>query len=83
MTTIRVGDVFGALTVVAERPRRREPCGRMARLVVVRCACGTEHVVRVGNLLSGNTTSCGCVARASASERMAARRRAQRDTSTT
>jgi hypothetical protein len=40
VTTIRVGAQFGRLTVVAERPRRREPCGRMARLVVVVCACG-------------------------------------------
>ena len=80
--TIRVGEVFGRLTVIATGLHGRDPCGQTARLAVVRCACGTEHVVRVGNLLAGTTTSCGCLARAVASTRMAARRRAERAAST-
>lgn len=77
--TIRVGSVFGRLTVIATGLHRRDPCGRVARLVVVRCACGTEHVVRVGNLLAGTTRSCGCLASEVASAQMTARRRAQRE----
>ncbi len=80
--TNRVGEVFGQLVVIAEGPRRRDPCGHSAQLMRVRCACGAELLVRLGNLPAGHTRSCGCLARALASTRMAARRRAQRDTST-
>jgi len=55
-----------------------EPGGRYGRLVVVErvanagngervfschCDCGATPLVRAGNLLSGNTTSCGCLHR--------------------
>lgn len=75
--TMRVGEVFGRLTVVAEAPPRHEPGGRRARLVWVRCTCGTELLVRAANLRSGTSRSCGCLARALASTRMSAWRRAQ------
>lgn len=51
------GDVFGRWTVVGARlsdGRTKVPC---------RCACGTERIVSTASLLSGKSTSCGCVSR--------------------
>ena len=52
---MNVGDKYGRLTVISEPFRE----GGYTR-VQVRCECGTEKVVRVDSLRSGNTTSCGC-----------------------
>lgn len=38
-------------------------------MVVVRCDCGTEKQVRLCNLRSGRTTSCGCLQRELAAAR--------------
>lgn len=65
-----IGDRYGRLTVIEERPPRLERCGIKTRLVVVRCTCGTVKTVRLTNLRSGNTTSCGCLASALTSNRM-------------
>ncbi len=50
------GEKFGRLTAV-------EVCGKQKREMVwlCRCECGLEVRVRVGNLRSGNTQSCGCL----------------------
>lgn len=50
------GERFGRLTVV-------EFAGRVNNATVWRCVCdcGTVHKVRKGNLLHGNTRSCGCL----------------------
>ena len=53
----RTGQVFGKLTVV-------EQAGRNSLKKVLwrcKCACGNETVVPSGSLVTGNTTSCGCV----------------------
>jgi hypothetical protein len=71
---IKVGQVFAHLTVIAEAPPRREPCGRSTRLVLVQCTCGIRQIARLGNLRSGNTASCGCRSAGLASARMKARR---------
>jgi len=50
---------FGRLTVIAEAPmvlRNRDP----VRAVSVVCECGRKLVVRLYNISSGNTLSCGC-----------------------
>ncbi len=70
------GTMFGRLMVVGEAPARRDPCGRLIRLIRVKCACGApEHLVRWGNLLRGSSKSCGCLAREITSQRMKAPRR--------
>ena len=54
----RTGQVFGKLTVV-------EQAGRDNLKKVLwrcKCECGKETVVVSGSLVTGNTTSCGCVA---------------------
>lgn len=54
----RIGQVFGKLTVVeqAGRDKLKKVLWRC------KCECGKETVVVSGSLVTGNTTSCGCVA---------------------
>lgn len=56
----RVGQVYGRLTVMAFVERLRTPAGAPYRTWRCRCICGTETVVRGGNLGNGHTLSCGC-----------------------
>lgn len=50
------GQKFGKLTAVAIYGKyRRETIWRCA------CECGKETVVRLSNLTTGNTISCGCM----------------------
>lgn len=53
----RTGEVFGKLTVVeqAGRDKLKKVLWRC------KCECGTEAVVVSGSLVTGNTTSCGCI----------------------
>jgi hypothetical protein len=53
-----MNNTFGRLTVISEPFREG---GRTK--VLVRCECGTEKIVRVGDLKSGHTASCGCYQR--------------------
>jgi hypothetical protein len=57
MTADYIGKTFGLLTIIANA----EPDRNYAK-VIVRCSCEkkTEKIVRLSNLKSGNTTSCGC-----------------------
>jgi len=51
---------FGRLTVIGpERPGGKN----FGRLILVRCDCGTEQLVRKSFLIRGKTRSCGCLAR--------------------
>lgn len=56
------GKRFGRLTVLSDVGRAVSASGRTSGAVMwlCRCDCGTEKIVRSGNLISGNTTSCGC-----------------------
>lgn len=55
---ISIDDRFGRLIVIAltfiERRHRYAP---------VRCDCGSEKIVRASSLLSGDTSSCGCLSK--------------------
>lgn len=59
-----VGARYGRLVVLGDAGR-----GGAKRLVRVKCDCGTEKVVQLGNLRTGNTTSCGCLHRERLAER--------------
>ena len=56
----RAGQVFGKLTVLeqAGRDKLKKVLWRC------KCECGSETVVVSGSLVTGNTTSCGCVLKA-------------------
>ena len=58
---VNIGDRFGRLTVESlhrkPTPQPRKPTVRAA---MVKCDCGSIKEVVLDNLMSGNTTSCGC-----------------------
>lgn len=51
------GNRYGRLVVVSEVSRQR----KYIRQWECVCDCGTKIIVRLGNLRSGNTESCGCL----------------------
>ena len=63
--SVRIGDVFGELTVIAEDYDReqldviRNPNGRHYKHFKCKCSCGEIITVQVYALLRGNTRSCG------------------------
>jgi len=65
--TIQIGDTFGKLTVIDNSLSKQYKSGKKA-VCKVKCVCNKTWEVQNGNLLSGNTKSCGnfpCVDRAS------------------
>lgn len=58
---VKVGQVYGRLTVVAERPERHGANG--GRIFECRCECGNAKSVPAGQLRNQHTRSCGCVRR--------------------
>lgn len=64
---IEIGSTFGLLTVIAHFHCRSQGRGRRRRWYLCRCACGLPFKAVRGDLLvTGNTTSCGCVRLAAA-----------------
>lgn len=53
------GQTFGSLTALRPAPSRKQ-YGTTVGYWRCRCICGTELEVQTGNLLSGNSKSCGC-----------------------
>ena len=51
------GMVYGRLTVIHRVPNKGK-----ATAYLCRCICGKETIVKAGNLKSGTTQSCGCLA---------------------
>lgn len=63
---------FGRLTVVCDGEPRISKTGRKNRRVLCLCDCGNTKLVQPGNLKSGSTTSCGCLAREESRKRLRA-----------
>jgi len=57
-----IGMEFGQLTVLALHHRGGKSSDGVIKKVtwLCRCSCGAEVLVRATNLMSGNSTSCGC-----------------------
>lgn len=55
-----VGERFGRLTVLCRVEDKVYPKGYKKPQYECVCDCGNKKVVERGNLLTGNTTSCGC-----------------------
>lgn len=53
------GQRYGALVVLRDAGRQQRG-NRSYQMYLCRCMCGTEKMLRHGNLLAGTTTSCGC-----------------------
>lgn len=60
---IREGQRFSRLIVLYEESSERKPSGNLCRVFKVKCDCGKEISVRLENLRSGNTKSCGCLSK--------------------
>ncbi len=58
---IQPGDRYGRLAVIMEAAAYVDAWGKAYRCMVVACDCGATKVVRLDNLRSGNTASCGCL----------------------
>lgn len=65
---------FGRLTVLNKDADRILPSGRRESMWLCKCDCGNIKSVRGASLVSGNTSSCGCLRREKSSSRMSARR---------
>jgi len=59
-----VGKKFGRLLVLRDVGTNR----RQQSSWLCRCDCGNKHIVGTGDLMSGNTQSCGCLQRESVIE---------------
>lgn len=57
------GQRFGKLTVIKRAEDSLTKSGKKLVAWVCKCDCGKKCVIRSTNLKSGNTTSCGCVAK--------------------
>jgi hypothetical protein len=55
-----IGKAFGMLTVVSWAGIYGSGT-HAKRMALCKCSCGIEKDVRLASLLSGNTTSCGCI----------------------
>ena len=60
MSRDRIGEKFGSLTVLRRVEDKVSPKGYKKPQYECICDCGNKKVVVRGNLLTGNTTSCGC-----------------------
>jgi len=56
------GETFGRLTVLRQYTRIAVDEKRTESIWLCQCECGAEHIVRMKNLVSGGTRSCGCLA---------------------
>jgi len=54
------GDIHGMVTVLREVEPKTRVNGTKVRVVLARCACGTEKRIRLDALVCGVTVSCGC-----------------------
>ncbi|MBO5384524.1 MAG: hypothetical protein J6A30_09515 [Ruminococcus sp.] len=59
----RTGQKFGRLTVIRPDGVYTKPCGTTESKFWCKCDCGNELSVLSHNLVSGNTSSCGCLAK--------------------
>lgn len=63
-----VGMKYGRMTVLRATGKVVTPSGVVCRIVECRCDCGNVKSCRLQSLRSGNTKSCGCLAKESSSE---------------
>jgi hypothetical protein len=57
---LQPGDTFGRLTVIKELPYEiKGKC--IVRKILCKCQCGNEKTIRLSDLRSGKTHSCGCL----------------------
>lgn len=75
---VPVGARYGRLTVIKEVEKIVYPKGGTARNFLCLCDCGTKLEVRLGQLTSGGTKSCGCWHKHRVSEMCKARKKSNK-----
>ena len=60
-TEIKVGDVFGRLSVEGFHRSKKEGGKRSRTYLLCKCSCGVLKTVAIHSLLTGVTKSCGCL----------------------
>ena len=68
MKTIQINERFGSLVVLSEVPKEERPNKAGGRFYKCLCDCGNTKIVYGHNLKTGNTKSCGCLSRKTASK---------------
>ena len=58
---VKNGDTYGRLTILEEVTSYIYSSGYKERMVKCRCDCGSPTIVRLKDLRSGKTQSCGCL----------------------
>jgi len=59
-TIVNKGDRYGQLTIIKEVEQSILPCGQKKRMVECECDCGEVVTMRLGDLRTGNSKTCGC-----------------------
>lgn len=57
---INPGQSYGKFTVISEALSIRIPSGQINRMILCRCDCGNEKIVRLLHLVRNRINSCGC-----------------------
>lgn len=57
---INSGDTYGKLSIIVEVESHISPNGKIIRRVECLCTCGKIKIIRLNDLRTGRTTSCGC-----------------------
>ena len=60
MIKTTIGSTYGKLTIINEKEPIIYTNGQKVRRVDCSCSCGNEKIVRLSDLRSGKTNSCGC-----------------------
>lgn len=55
-----IGEKNNLLTIIGELDGHREPSGKLQRMVLCTCDCGTTTSLQLKDFRSGKTKSCGC-----------------------
>jgi hypothetical protein len=58
---INPGAKYNMLTVVSDAPNVRLPSGQVNRMILCKCDCGKEKVIRLVHLKNNKIRSCGCL----------------------
>jgi hypothetical protein len=57
---IKTGDRYNMLTIIEEVEPHYTPSNKFIRIFKVKCDCGKIKTVRIWDIRSGKTISCGC-----------------------
>jgi len=57
---IKIGSIYGRLTVVSEVEKLKIPSGQKVRRFKCACECGNQKTVLLLHLVRGRVSSCGC-----------------------